>query len=156
MSNEICGMMSVLRRGRSNWFNFDRTRLQTVFALPAGIDRALLVEESGDEAEHSQEVVVIPSVQTQSSDRLTRQLVRRLSFRTSGSTSSSRASGKSPLISIHDSDDEDVSGETRPPVLLSPGSEDQTAAATRKRRRSSEGVFPGSARPTLVSEGDGS
>ncbi|KAG2297635.1 hypothetical protein Bca52824_044304 [Brassica carinata] len=156
MLDEIRGMMRVLRRGRSNWFTFDRTQIQTVFALPAGIDRAPLVEESGDEAEHSQEVVVTPSVQNKSSDRLTRQLVRRSSFQTSGSTSRTRASGKSPLISIHDSNDKDVSGETRPPVSLSPGSEDETAAATRKRRRSSEGVLPGLSRPRFVSEGDDS
>ncbi|KAF2597504.1 hypothetical protein F2Q68_00008710 [Brassica cretica] len=36
MSDEIHGLMRVLRRGRSNWFTFDRTRIQTVFALPAG------------------------------------------------------------------------------------------------------------------------
>ncbi|XP_013607837.1 PREDICTED: uncharacterized protein At3g60930, chloroplastic-like [Brassica oleracea var. oleracea] len=136
MSDEIRGLMRVLRRGRSNW--------------------APLVEESGDEAEHFQEVVVTPSVQTQSLDLLTRQLVRRSSFRTAGSTSRSRASGKSPLISIRDSDDEDVSGETRTPVSLSPGSEDETAAATRKRRRSSEGALPGSSRPRFIYEGDGS
>jgi len=111
MSDEIRDLMRVLRRGRSNWSTFDRTRIQTVFALPVRTDRAPLVEESKDEAEHSQEVVATPSVQTQSSDRLTRQLVRRSSFRTSGSASRGRASGKSPLISIHDSDDEDVSGE---------------------------------------------
>ena len=87
-------------------------------------DRAPLVEESEDEAEHSQEVEGTFSVQTQSSDRLTRQLVRRSSFRTSKFASRGRASEKSPLISIHDSDDEDVSGETRPPISLSPGSED--------------------------------
>ncbi|XP_013624102.1 PREDICTED: uncharacterized protein At3g60930, chloroplastic-like [Brassica oleracea var. oleracea] len=156
MLDEIRGLMRVLRRGRSNWFTFDRTQIQTVFALPAGIDRAPLVEESGDEAEHSQEVVVTPSVQNQSSDCLTRQLVRRSSFQTSGSTSRTRASGKSPLISIHDSNDKDVSGETRPPVSLSPGSEDEIAAATRKRRRSSEGVLPGLSRPRFVSEGDDS
>ena len=156
MSDEICGLMRVLRRGRSNWSTFDRTRIQTVFALPVRTDRAPLVEESKDEAEHSQEVVATPSVQTQSSDRLTRQLVRRSSFRTSGFASRGRASGKSPLISIHDSDDEDVSGETRPPVSLSLGSEDETVAATRKRRRSSEGALPGPYHPRFVSEGDGS
>ncbi|KAF3548763.1 hypothetical protein DY000_02008500 [Brassica cretica] len=118
MSDEIRGMVRVLRRGRSNWSTFDRTRIQTVFALPVGTDRAPLVGESGDEAEHSQEVVATPSVQTQSLDRLTRQLVRRSSFRTYGSASRGRASGKSPLISIHYSDDEDVSGENRPPVWL--------------------------------------
>ncbi|KAF2541734.1 hypothetical protein F2Q68_00031852 [Brassica cretica] len=117
MSDEICGLMRVLRRGRSNWSTFDQTRIQTVFALPVRTDRAPLVE-SEDEAEHSQEVVATPSVQTQSSDRLTRQLVRRSSFRTSGSALKGRASGKSPLISIHDSDDEDVSGENRPTVSL--------------------------------------
>ncbi|KAF3492464.1 hypothetical protein DY000_02052341 [Brassica cretica] len=132
MSDEIFGLMRVLRRGRSNWFTFNRTRIKTIFALPVGIDRAPLVEESEDEAEHSQEVVATPSVQTQSSDRLTRQLVRRSLFRTSGSASRGRASGKSSLISIHDLDNEDVSGET--------------VAETHKRRRSSEGALPGSSR----------
>ncbi|XP_048624116.1 uncharacterized protein At3g60930, chloroplastic-like [Brassica napus] len=156
MSDEIRDLMRVLRRGRSNWSTFDRTRIQTAFALPAGTGRAPLVEESEDEAEHSQEVVATSSVQTLSSDRLTRHLVRRSSFRTSGFASRGRASGKSPLNSIHDSDDKDVSGETRLPVSLSPGSEDETVAATRKRRRSSEGVLPGPSRPIFVSEGDGS
>ncbi|KAG2247140.1 hypothetical protein Bca52824_086768 [Brassica carinata] len=156
MSDEICGLMRVLRRGRSNWSTFDRTRIQTVFALPVRTERAPLVEESENEAEHSQEVVATPSVQTQSSDRLTRQLVRRSSFRTSGSASRGRASGKSPLILIHDSDDEDVSRENRPPVSLIPGSEDETVAATRKRRRSSEGALPGPSHPWFFSEGDGS
>ncbi|KAF3533028.1 hypothetical protein DY000_02040910 [Brassica cretica] len=92
----------------------------------------------------------------QCSDRLTRQLVKRSSFRTSGSASRGRSSRKSPLISIHDSDDEDGLGERWPPVSLSPGSEDETVAATRKRRRSSEGALPGSSRPRFVPEGDGS
>ncbi|KAF3579567.1 hypothetical protein DY000_02031642 [Brassica cretica] len=100
MSDEIHDLMRVLRRGRSNWSTFDRTRIQTAFASPAGTGRAPLVEESEDEAEHSQEVVATLSVQTQSSDRLTRQLVRRSSFRTSGFASRGRASRKSPLIWI--------------------------------------------------------
>ncbi|KAF2532614.1 hypothetical protein F2Q70_00030437 [Brassica cretica] len=50
----------------------------------------------------------------------------------------------------------DVLGERRTPVSLSPGSEDETIAATRKRRRSSEGALPGSSRPRFVPEGDGS
>ncbi|KAG2292932.1 hypothetical protein Bca52824_039601 [Brassica carinata] len=62
MSDKIPDLMRVLRRGRSNWSTFDRTRIQTTFALPAGTDRAPLVEESEDEAEHSQEVVATPSV----------------------------------------------------------------------------------------------
>ncbi|KAF3510171.1 hypothetical protein F2Q69_00007851 [Brassica cretica] len=64
MSDEIRGMVRVLRRGRSNWSTFDRTRIQTLFALSVGTDRAPLVGESGDEAEHSQEVVATPSFRT--------------------------------------------------------------------------------------------
>ncbi|KAF3578277.1 hypothetical protein DY000_02030484 [Brassica cretica] len=122
MSDEIHDLMRALRRGRSNWYTFDRTQIQTVLALPAGTNRASSAEGSEGETDHSQEVVATPSVQTQSSDRLTRRLVRRSSFRTSGFASRGQASGKSPLISIHYSDDEDVSGETRPPVSLIPGS----------------------------------
>ncbi|KAF2557074.1 hypothetical protein F2Q68_00016340 [Brassica cretica] len=128
ISDEIRGLMRVLRRGRSNWSTFDRTRIQTVFALPVGTDRAPLVEDSEDE-------VVVPNFFV---------------------CIEGRASGKSPLISVHDSDDEDVSGENRPPVSMSHGSEDETVAATRKRRRSSEGALPGPSRPRFASEGDGS
>ncbi|KAG2289113.1 hypothetical protein Bca52824_048717 [Brassica carinata] len=142
MSDEIRGLMRVLRRSRSNWSTFDRTRIQTVFALPVGTGKAPLIEKSEDEA--------------QSSDRLNRQLVRRSSFRTSGSASKGRASGKSPLISIHDSDEKDISEENRPPVLLSPGSDDETVVVTRKRRRSSEGSLPGPSRHRFVPEGDDS
>ena len=53
MSDEIRGLMKVLRRGRSNWSTFDRTRIQTVFALPVGTGKALLIEKSEDEAGHS-------------------------------------------------------------------------------------------------------
>ncbi|KAF2535122.1 hypothetical protein F2Q68_00020551 [Brassica cretica] len=62
---------------------------------------------------------------------------------TSGSASRSRASDGSPLILIRDSDDEDVPGEQRSPVLLSPDSEDEVVGATHKRRGSSEVVLPG-------------
>ncbi|KAG2289825.1 hypothetical protein Bca52824_049429 [Brassica carinata] len=122
MSDEIRGLIRVLRRGRSNWSTFDRTRIQTVSALPVGTGKALLLEKSEDEAGHSREVAGTPSAQTQSSDRLNRQL--------------------SPLISIHDSDEEDVLEENRPPVSLSPGSDDETVVVIRKRCRSSEGSLP--------------
>ncbi|XP_013594595.1 PREDICTED: uncharacterized protein LOC106302682 [Brassica oleracea var. oleracea] len=156
MSDEIRGLIGILRRDRSNWSTFDQARIRAVFAMPEGTDSAPLVGGSEDEAENYQEVIATPSVQTQSSDRLTRQLVRRSSFRTSGSASRGRSSGKSPLISIHDSDDEDVLGERRPRVSLSPGLEDETVAVTRKRRRSSVGALPSSSRPRFVPEGDGS
>ena len=156
MSDEIRGLIRILRRDHSNWSTFNQARIRAVFAMPEGNDRAPLVGGSEDEAEHSREVVATPSVQTQSSDRLTRQLVRRSSFRTSWSASRGRYSGKSPMISIHDSDDEDVSGEMRPPVSLSPGSEDETVVKTRKRRRSSEGVLPGSSHHRFSPKGYGS
>ncbi|XP_013646124.1 meiosis-specific protein ASY2-like [Brassica napus] len=109
MLDEIRGLIGVLRRGRSNWSSFDQTRIRAAFAMPEGTNRASLVGGSEDEAEQSQEVIATPSVQAQSSDRLARQLVRRSSFRTSGSASRNRASGRPTLISIHDSDDEDAS-----------------------------------------------
>ncbi|KAF3538085.1 hypothetical protein F2Q69_00018905 [Brassica cretica] len=143
-------------RDRSNWSTFDQARIRAVFAMPKGTNMAPLVGGSEDEAKHSQEVIATPSVQTQSSDRLTRQLVRRSSFCTSGPTLRGRSSGKYPLISINNSDNEDVSGERRPPVSLSHGLEDETVAATSKRRRSSEGALPSSSRPRFVPEGDGS
>ncbi|KAF2530320.1 hypothetical protein F2Q70_00029494 [Brassica cretica] len=133
MSDKIRGLIGVLRRGLSNWSSFDQTRIRAAFAMPEGTNRDPLVGGSEDEAEHSQEVIATPSVQAQSSDRLASQLVRRSSFRTSGSASRNRASGRPTLILIHDSDDEDASEERRSPVSLSPSSEDETAAATRKR-----------------------
>ena len=156
MSDEIRGLMRILRRGRSNWFTFDRTRIRTVFALPVGTGKATSIEKSEDEAGHSREVVGALSAWAQSPDRLNRQLVRRSSFQTSGPASRSRASGKSPLISIHDSDEEDASEESLPPVSLSPGLDDETRVVTHKRRRSLEGSLPGPSRPRFVPEGDGS
>nr|VDC98691.1 unnamed protein product [Brassica oleracea] len=126
MSDEIRGLIGILRGDRSNWSTFDQARIRAVFTMPEGTDMAPLVGDSEDEAEHSQEFIATPSVQTQSSDRLTRQLVRRSSFRTSGFASGGL------------------------------GSEDETVAATRKRRRSSEGALPGPSRPRFAPEGDGS
>ena len=131
-------------------------RIWTVFALPVGTGKAPLIEKSEDEVGHSREVAVASSAQDKFSDRLNRQLVRRPSFRTSGSASRSRASGKSHLISIHDSDDDDVSEESQPPASLSPGMDEETVAVIRKRRRSSEGSLPSPSRPRFVPEGDGS
>ncbi|XP_013608163.1 PREDICTED: uncharacterized protein LOC106314908 [Brassica oleracea var. oleracea] len=156
MSDGVRGLIEILWGGRSNWSSFDQTRIRTIFAMPEGINRAPLVGGSDDEAEHSQEVIATPSVQVQSSDRLTRQLMRRSSFRTSGSVLRGQASGKSPLISIHDSDDENASGERRSHISLSHGSEDETVAATRKQRRSSKGALPSPSHPRFVPEGDGS
>ncbi|KAF3538342.1 hypothetical protein F2Q69_00021504 [Brassica cretica] len=156
MSEEIRGLIGVLRKGRLYCFSFDRARIRTAFAMPEGTNMAPLVGGSEDEAEHSQGVVATPSVQAQSLNRLVRQLARRLSFRASGSVSRNRASDRPPLVLVLDSEDESASLEGRSPILLSPGSEDETVAATRKRRRSSRAALPSSSRPRLVPEGDGS
>ena len=63
MSDGIHGLIGILRGGRLIWSSFDQTRIRTVFAMPEGIKRPPLVGGSEDEAEHSQEVVVTPSVQ---------------------------------------------------------------------------------------------
>ena len=124
--------------------------------MPKGTNRAPLIGDSEDEAEHSREVVATPSVQAQSSDRLVRQLLRRSSFRASGSTPRSRASDRPPLIFVRDSEDEGASLEERSPISLSPGLEVETVATTRKRRRSSRAALPGLSRPRIVHEGDDS
>ncbi|KAG2270589.1 hypothetical protein Bca52824_065144 [Brassica carinata] len=77
MSDEICGMMRILRRGQSNWFIFDQTRIRTVFALPVGTGKASLITKSEDETGHSWDLAGASSSQDQSLDRLNRQLVRR-------------------------------------------------------------------------------
>ena len=156
ISYEICGLIGVLRRGRLDWSSLDQARIRVAFARPEGANMTPLVGGYEDEAEHSQEVIATHSVRAQSSDRLTRQLVRRSSFRTSGSVSKNRASGKSTLITIHDSDDEGASKERRSPVSLGPGSGDETVSATRKRRRSSKDTLPGPSRFRFVPAGDGS
>ncbi|KAF3583490.1 hypothetical protein F2Q69_00028404 [Brassica cretica] len=121
MSDEIRGLIGILRRDRSNWSTFDQARIRAVFAIPEGTDRAPVFGGSEDEAEHSQEGAIFWKISLD-----------------------------------HDSDDEDVLGERRPLVSLSPGLGDETVAATRERRQSSEGALPGSSRPRFVPEGDGS
>ncbi|KAF2530554.1 hypothetical protein F2Q70_00029590 [Brassica cretica] len=163
MSDEIRGLIGVLRRGRSNWSSFDQTRIRAAFAKPGGTNRAPpVIDGSEDEAEGSREVIATSSIQAQSSDILVRQLLRRSSFRTSGSMSRSRTSDGPPLISIRYFDDEDAPEERRSPVSLSPGSEDEIVAATHKRHRSPKAALPGpsgsrreSAVRGIVSEGDG-
>ncbi|WZZ34590.1 hypothetical protein YC2023_017991 [Brassica napus] len=156
MSNEICGLFGVLHRSRSNWSSFDRTQIRAAFAMPEGTNRApSVVGGPEDETEHSREVIASPSIQAQFSDRLVTQFVRRSSFRASGSASRSQASDSPPLILIRDSDDDGASEERWSPFSLSPGSEDETAAATCKRRRSSKASLPGPSRSRFVSEGDG-
>ncbi|KAF2535675.1 hypothetical protein F2Q68_00021349 [Brassica cretica] len=123
MSGEIRGLIGVLWRGGTN-------RTQPV------------IGSSEDEAERSQEVIATSSTQAQSLDRLARQLIRRSSFRTSGSASRSRASDRPSLNSIRDSDDKDVPRERRSPVSLSLGSKDEVVGATRKRHRSSKVALP--------------
>nr|VDD35645.1 unnamed protein product [Brassica oleracea] len=149
MSDEIRGLIGVPWRGPA-------------YAMPRGTNRPPpVIGGSEDEAERSQEVIATSSIQAQSLDRLARQLVRRSSFCISESASRSRASDIPPLFSIRDSDDEDVPGERRSPVLLSHGSEDEVVAAIRKLCRSSKAALPGpsgSRREStvrgLVSEGD--
>ena len=112
MWGEIWGLIGVLQRDRSNWSSFDQSRIRAAFAMPGRTNRPQpIVGSSEDEAERSQEVFPTSSIQAQSLDRLAMQLMRRSSFRTSGSASRSRASDGSPLILIRDSDDEDVPGE---------------------------------------------
>ncbi|KAF3536857.1 hypothetical protein F2Q69_00023735 [Brassica cretica] len=133
MSDEIRGLIGVLRRGRLNWSLFDQARIRVAFAMPEGTNRGPQVGCPEDGAEHSREVVATPSVQAQSSDLL-----------------------RPPLVLVRDSEDEDASLEERSLILLSLGWEDETVAVTRKRCRSSRAALPGSSRPTLVPEGDGS
>ncbi|KAF3538348.1 hypothetical protein F2Q69_00021508 [Brassica cretica] len=63
---------------------------------------------------------------------------------------------KMAVAHAKDSEDEGASLEGRSPISLSPSSEDETVAVTRKRRRSSRAALPGSSHPRLVPEGDGS
>ena len=87
---------------------------------------------------------------------------RRSSFRTSRLASVSEAASGLPPISIVDSNDEGAPGGRQSPVSLSPGLQDDSVVAGRKRRRLSKAVVPESSRSgrklkgwKLVLEGDG-
>ncbi|KAF3534353.1 hypothetical protein DY000_02039889 [Brassica cretica] len=75
------------------------------------------------------------------SDRLERQLARRSLFCTSRSALAGKAASGLPLIPIPDSDDEGSPEGRRPPVPLSSGLQDNSSAASHKRRRSSKAVM---------------
>ena len=107
MSEEIRGLIGVLRKGRLYCSSFDRARIRTAFAMPEGTNMAPLV---GTPSERS----FVP-----------------------------------PLVLVQDSEDKSASLEGRSPISLSPRSEDETVAVTRKRRRSSRAALPGSSRPRL-------
>ncbi|XP_013669581.1 uncharacterized protein LOC106374022 [Brassica napus] len=48
MSDEIHGLIGILRRDRSNWSTFDQARIRAIFAMLEGTDRAPLVGGSED------------------------------------------------------------------------------------------------------------
>ncbi|KAF3568421.1 hypothetical protein DY000_02015999 [Brassica cretica] len=62
MSDEIRGLIGILRRDRSYWSTFDQARIRAVFAMPEGDDSAPLVGGSEDEAEHSQKVIAVETL----------------------------------------------------------------------------------------------
>ncbi|WZZ45206.1 hypothetical protein YC2023_041465 [Brassica napus] len=163
MSNELRGLIIVLRRGRLDWSYFDQSRIRAAFLMPYGVGIApAITDTSEDEVDCSQEDVATPSSHLPSSHRLERQLSSRSSFRTSRSASVGKVIGGLPLIPILDSDDKSAYRVWRSPVSLSPGSQDDSVAASRKRRRSSNVATPRPSRSErepkrwkLVFEGDG-
>ena len=163
MSNDLRGLIVVLRRGRLDWSYFDQSRIRAAFLMPYGVGIApATTDTSEDEVDYSQEDVATPSSHLPSSHRLERQLSSRSSFRTSRSASVGKVIGGLPLIPIPDSDDESAYRVRRSPVSLSPGSQDDSVAASRKRRRSSNVATPRPSRSErepkrwkLVFEGDG-
>ena len=50
MSDEMRGLIKVLRRGHLDWSSSDQARIRAAFAMPEGTNRAPLVRGSEDEA----------------------------------------------------------------------------------------------------------
>ena len=53
MSDEIRGLIGVLRRGRLDWSSFDQAQIRVAYARPEGTNMTPLVGGSEDEAKHS-------------------------------------------------------------------------------------------------------
>ncbi|KAF2598043.1 hypothetical protein F2Q68_00010090 [Brassica cretica] len=163
MTDGLRGLVGALQRGRSDWSCFDNSRVRAAFWMSGGSGVAPeIAGASEDEAEHSQEEVQAPSSNPPPCDRLERHLARTSSFRTSRSASVSEAASGLPPISIVDSNDEGAPGGRQSPVSLSPGLQDDSVVAGRKRRRLSKAVVPELSRSgrklkgwKLVLEGDG-
>ena len=154
MTDGLWGLIGALRRGRSDWSSFDHPRIRASFLMPGGSGVAPeIAGASEDEAEHSQEEVEASSSNPPPSDRLERQLTRRSLFCTSRSALAGKAASGLPLIPIPDSDDEGSPEGRRPPVPLSSGLQDNSAAASRKRRRSSKAVMKEPSRSKRESKG---
>ncbi|KAG2247247.1 hypothetical protein Bca52824_086875 [Brassica carinata] len=154
MTDGLWGLIEALRRGCSSWSSFDRSRIRASFLMPGGSGVALEIAGAlEDEVEHSQEEVEASSSNPPPSDRLERQLARRLSFHTSRSALAGKAASGLPPIPIPDSDDEGSLEIRRPSVSLSSGLKDSSAAASRKRCRSSKAVMQELSRSKRESKG---
>ena len=164
MTDGLQGLVGTLRRGRSDWSSFDHPRIRADFLITGGSGIAPeIAGASEDESEHSQEEVKASPSNPSPSDRLERKLARRSSlFCTSRSVLAGRAARGLPLIPILDSDDEGSPEGQRPPAPSSSGLQDNSAAASCKRRRSSKDVMQEACHSKreskgrrLVLEGDG-
>ncbi|XP_013700292.1 uncharacterized protein At3g60930, chloroplastic-like [Brassica napus] len=141
MTDGLGGLIGALRGGRSNWPLFDRARIRAAFSMSDG--SGVTPEVAGaaeDEAEHSQEEVGASSSNPPPPDRLERWLARRSSFHTPKSTLAGKSASGLPPISIPDLEDEGSHEGRRSHVPLSPGLQENSAAASRKRRSSSKAV----------------
>ncbi|XP_048635045.1 uncharacterized protein LOC125608653 [Brassica napus] len=135
MSDELWGLIEVLRRSHPHWSSFDQSRIRAAFLLPKGEGRPLVIKDTTENEVGrllDQEEVATPSTNSLSSSRLDRKLSRRSSFWTSRSTPENKSVGESPLIPIFDSKEDDEAGAQKSPISLSLGSQNLLAACRRK------------------------
>lgn len=135
MSDQLRGLLTVLRRSRTQWSSFDGAQIRAAFLLPHGDGVAPTIKGNAEnEGDHSpvKGDVVTPSAFFSPSSRLDRRLSRKSSFQTSGLTSGVGVAGKSPSVPIPNLGEENTAATQRSPVSLSSGSQDEPVVSKRE------------------------
>ncbi|KAF3557017.1 hypothetical protein F2Q69_00013171 [Brassica cretica] len=105
MTDDLCGLIEVIRRGRPHWLSFNNNRLRAALALPRGEGRALPVRGHNNSSSNRALVAsrAIPPVESVSTNQLSIRMSRWETFRTTNSTRGKEVMVNSSLVSISDS-----------------------------------------------------
>ena len=131
MTDDLCGLIEVIRRGRPHWLSFNHNRLRAALALPRGEGRALPVRGHNNSSSNRALVAsesfflllvpgymvflrlttlfpllkgrAIPPIESVSTNQLSIRMSRWETFRTTNSTRGKEVMVNSSLVSIPDS-----------------------------------------------------
>ncbi|KAG2307393.1 hypothetical protein Bca52824_027141 [Brassica carinata] len=124
MSDQICGLLHILRRGQIRCDGFDEDRIRSAFLLPRGEGIAPGIKEAALQVGRIEAAPLEPPSG------------RARSSRHPSGRSSFRASGSTPRVGV------DIEDPQRSPISLSSNSQGDSASSSHKHPRSSGDILP--------------